>query len=370
MSNREIDGDATSRSGTVLRTRGSASTISSTLPVVSLFCGPGGFDEGFAQAGFTPVLAIDAEPAACNTFRRNHAAATVLKRDLSTAPRGYVAERLKELPDSPAPIGVIGGPPCQAFSKSNGHKKDGDPRAELPRHYAAILKDLNAEYAIDFFVFENVLGLKYKRHQEVFAQFKRLFANAGFNIFEGELDALHFGVPQVRKRVFIVGFNEQKHPDLTFTFPAGDRTKRITVRSTIGPLPTPLFYRRGTAPEAIPHHPNHWCMRPRSARFTNGTLKAGELKWRPFRMLRWDEPSWTVAYGHREVHIHPSGERRLSVYEAMLLQGFPEDYVFCGTLSDQIRLVSDAVPPPLAKALAIAIADALGYAIPKPKPAG
>ena len=69
-------------------------------------------------------------------------------------------------------------------------------------------------------------------------------------------------------------------------------------------------------------------------------------------MLEWGKPSWTVADGHREVHIHPSGKRRLSIYEAMLLQGFRPDYVLKGNLSDQIRLVSDAVPPPLARALA------------------
>jgi DNA (cytosine-5)-methyltransferase 1 len=69
-------------------------------------------------------------------------------------------------------------------------------------------------------------------------------------------------------------------------------------------------------------------------------------------VLEWGKPSWTVAYGHREVHIHPSGKRRLSIYEAMLLQGFRSDYVLNGNLSDQIRLVSDAVPPPLAAALA------------------
>ena len=56
--------------------------------------------------------------------------------------------------------------------------------------------------------------------------------------------------------------------------------------------------------------------------------------------------------GHREVHVHPNGKRRLSVYEAMLLQGFPKRNVLKGTLSDQIRQVSDAVPPPLARALA------------------
>lgn len=332
---------------------------SRVLPVVSLFCGPGGFDVGFAQAGFSPLLAIDLERAACNTFKRNHPLATVIERDLSTVSRGFVINQLHKLGVDAVPCGIIGGPPCQAFSLSNGHKTDDDPRAELPRHYAKLLKELNSEYQVDFFVFENVIGLKHSRHNSAFEQFKRLFAAAGFSLFEGELDAVNFGVAQVRKRVFVVGFNRDKYPNLKFSFPVNGDQARLTVRDKIGHLPPATLFQRGLSPEAIPHHPNHWCMQPRSIRFTNGTLKQGEIKGRPFRVLRWDEPSWTVAYGHREVHIHPSGERRLSVYEAMLLQGFPPDYVLCGTLSDQIRMVSDAVSPPVAKALATSIREAL-----------
>ena len=59
-------------------------------------------------------------------------------------------------------IGVIGGPPCQAFSMSNVHKKSDDPRLKLPGNYAHILSELNKHYGLDFFVFENVLGLRHK----------------------------------------------------------------------------------------------------------------------------------------------------------------------------------------------------------------
>ena len=72
-------------------------------------------------------------------------------------------------------------------------------------------------------------------------------------------------------------------------------------------------------------------------------------------MLSWSEPSWTIAYGNREIHIHPSGTRRLSVYESMLLQGFPTSYVLKGNLSEQIRQVSDTVPSQVGAALAKAI---------------
>lgn len=331
------------------------------LPVISLFSGSGGLDLGFCNAGFTPVLAIDASSAACLTYEHNHPGTRVLRRDLSALPKNYVLERLSELAGGVKPIGVVGGPPCQAFSQGNGFKRDDDPRAMLSKSYASILRELNNAFDLDFFVFENVLGLKHKRHDEQFKLFKRLFAGAGFRIFESELNAYDFGVAQVRKRLFIVGLNRSRFSDVEFKFPAPKNRQRKTVRDVIGKLPRPLFFNKRNGAATIPFHPNHWCMVPRSNRFFDGSLEEGELLGRPFRVLRWDEPSWTVAYGHREVHVHPSTKRRLSVYEAMRLQGFPKDYELCGTLSDQIRLVSDAVPPPLAEAIATSIAKALCY---------
>ena len=337
------------------------SAPASSHNLISLFCGPGGFDAGFKKAGFKSVLAIDTQRSACQTFEQNYPEASAYQQDLSKLKKGFIVERLKDQKVRDMPVGVIGGPPCQAFSQSNGFKTTDDPRAELPRHYAASLKELNGAIGLDFFVFENVLGIKQKQHESVLADFRRLFRAAGFNIFEGELNALDFGVPQVRKRLFIVGLNRDRYPDAAFQFPEPTAKRLFTVREKLFELPTPTHFQRGLTSKDIPFHENHWCMTPRSPRFTNGSLKEGQITGRPFRVLSWDRPSWTVAYGHREVHVHPSGSRRLSVYEAMLLQGFPPTYVLKGTLSDQIRMVSDAVSPPVAEALALRIAQTLGY---------
>lgn len=251
-------------------------------PLVSLFCGCGGLDLGFKEAGFEPVVAIDKDPIACRTYELNHPGVRVLKQDLASAPKGYILDRLAELPHERRPVGVIGGPPCQAFSLSNRNGGVRDARANLPENYAAVLKDLALAFELDFFVFENVLGLRYKKHSELFTVFKKLFSSAGFSIFEGELDAQDFGVPQVRKRIFVVGFNENKYPDLDFEFPLGSAKSRRTVQDAIGSLPKPTYFERGLLPADIPFHPNHWCMRPRSKKFFNGYLKEGDSKGRPF----------------------------------------------------------------------------------------
>jgi len=323
------------------------------IPTISLFCGSGGLDLGFARQGFQPVLAVDSADAACTTFEQNFPGCRVLKQDLSRVPPGYLVDRLAEMPSTAHPVGVVGGPPCQAFSRSNVHRRAADPRRMLPATYARLLSELRKAFDIDFFVFENVVELKHRDHKELFSDLKGLFREAGFTIFEDVLDAKDFGVPQTRRRVFIVGFNKRKYTKFAFAFPLAAFQVWKTVKDAIGRLPAPAYFARDLTPDKIPFHPNHWCMKPVSRRFSNGNMKQGDsTNGRPFRVLHWDKPSWTVAYGNREVHIHPSGKRRLSVYEAMLLQGFPESYQLLGNLSEQIRMVSDAVPPALGEALA------------------
>lgn len=90
-------------------------------------------------------------------------------------------------------------------------------------------------------------------------------------------------------------------------------------------------------------------MKPKSKRFLTGEMPVGG---RSFIKLEWKKPSRTVAYGNREIHVHPDGHRRLSIYEAMKLQGFPDSYRLMGTLSAQVKQISNAVPPPVAAALA------------------
>jgi len=328
------------------------------MPLLSLFSGPGGLDLGFERAGFRAMLALDVDSATVETYNLNRWARPVAEEaDLSeTTPLSIIARWRQSAGDCVRPVGIIGGPPCQAFSVSNVRKFREDPRARLPLAYARILDAFNREFDLEFFVFENVAGLGHRPHASSLELFVAEFAKAGFDVRTFYLDAVNFGVPQYRNRLFIVGFNNTRYDASQFTPPA-EKGRYRTVRETIGHLPEPVFFSRNLTRADIRPHPNHWCMNPKSLKFRNGALRAGEMLGRSFRMLEWDTPSWTVAYGHREVHVHPSGHRRLSVYEAMLLQGFPVDYELRGSLSDQIRLVSDAVPPPLAFALASAVRE-------------
>jgi DNA (cytosine-5)-methyltransferase 1 len=327
----------------------------SSLGLLSLFCGPGGLDEGFHQAGFSTFVAIDNDKECINTFALNHPSTHTSVEDITQ----LTIQKLDKIAGSTiSPLGVLGGPPCQSFSVSNVHQFNEDPRHRLPEAYARLLAKLNERNPISFFVFENVPGLLGKKHLHRYERFKRLFARAGFKLCEALLDAQDYGVPQERSRIIIVGINEKKHPGKVWIPPKPEKTV-ITVGDVLHGLPHPIFNAPGLDPQSFPVHPNHWCLVPRSAKFTNGKLEPGTMFGRSFRTLQWDKPSWTVAYGHREVHVHPNGKRRLSMYEALLLQTFPSKYRLTGNLSAQIRLVSEAVPPRLAYHIAKSIRETL-----------
>ena len=328
--------------------------------LISLFCGPGGMDEGFRQAGFATTLAYDIDSACVETFRFNHPQTKVQQADLSLLEADAIVADWNQTSPDLSPVGVIGGPPCQSFSISNVYQRDSDPRHLLLECYARILADLNNAFNLRFFVFENVPGLLAAKHIRRFERFTKMCEDAGFRVFMNSLNAQDFGVAQIRKRVFVIGINHKLYPSVEeFTFPTSTFEGPMHVRQVIEDLPEPAIFSRALSPSDIPHHPNHWCMAPKSPKFTNGMLNSGKVVGRSFRVLGWDQPSSTIAYGHREVHIHPNMRRRLSIFEAMLLQGFPETYKLKGTLSDQIRLVSEAVSPPVAREIAKAITEQL-----------
>lgn len=314
--------------------------------VISLFCGAGGLDIGFEQAGFNVVLAADYFKAAIDTHNLNSFGKSAVVLDLAKATAADLHKLIESIAPGAKPIGVIGGPPCQGFSQANTKRSHSDPRNTLAKNYTKIINQLADIYPIEFFLFENVSGLLAEENAKVLASLKRTLSSK-FTVASTCLNAQDFGVPQSRERFFMVGLRKSV-PKKKFVFPQPTSPIRRTVRQAIENLPAPTFFDKKLRPDDISHHPNHWTMRPLSKRFGPDLVSSG----RSLIRLEWDKPSRTVAYGNREIHVHPTGLRRLSIYEAMLLQGFPKTYRLCGNLSEQVTQVSNAVPPPLARALA------------------
>jgi len=206
---------------------------------------------------------------------------------------------------------------------------------------------------------ENVPDLKKAANGRLLAQEINRLEENGFDVRDFLVNAACHSVPQYRNRLFVLALPKDKFYMKRWSPPV-ENNERVTVGDAIRDLPAPVYFARGIEKESIPVHPNHWCMTPKSRRFFDGSLIEGYSSTRSFKTLTWDKPSITASYGHREVHVHPNGKRRLSVFEAMMIQGFPKDYVLDGTLSAQIDQVSEAVPPPLAEVVAKSICSALG----------
>lgn len=326
----------------------------SALPrVVSLFSGAGGLDLGFRQQGFPVPLAFDSSAAAIHTHRRNFEGTHGIVADLvSLGPAGVLDVVFATIPLGQR-IGLIGGPPCQGFSRGNTSSRSDDPRNELPSLYIQIVRSLMVHYTIDFVVFENVLGIKDKKHLPTFHALLENLNGLNFDVAENELCSLDFGVPQNRRRIILTAMRKDLGCKLA---PPKGRKGPVTVEDAISGLPEPVFFAHGLSPSEFPLHPNHWTMKPKSKRFSN---PIGVSEGRSFKRLSWNKPSPTIAFGHREIHVHPDGRRRLSIYEAMILQGFPKTFVLEGNLSEQVEQISNAVPPPLANSIAAAVKEAL-----------
>ena len=140
----------------------------STVPIVSIFSGPGGMDLGFRRQGFLPILAIDSDPVAVETYNFNDKRRVARRRDLSKMSDAEIVALVEEVSPDVRPRGVVGGAPCQSFSIGNVHPKPNDARKRLLMRYAQILKALNKRFCLDFFVFENVVGLKSKGNKRYF----------------------------------------------------------------------------------------------------------------------------------------------------------------------------------------------------------
>jgi DNA (cytosine-5)-methyltransferase 1 len=316
----------------------------SGLPkLLSLFCGAGGLDIGFSQAGFRTFLSVDNMASAIETQKKNKLSRFSLCEDISEFGSARILGFHKENNFKGGSIGVIGGPPCQGFSRANSSRGLNDPRNELVKRYVDVIERLNKKIDIEFVVFENVAGIKDEANSGVYKYLLEKLNKLGFNVTELDLMATNFGVPQMRRRILVVA--EKYGCDFS---PVSSlvASNEPNVDAFIKGLPEPLFYsRKGVSADDIPYHPNHWTMSPKSYRFTTSPEKW--RKSRSFKLLKWGGPSPTIAFGNREIHVHPSAKRRLSIFEAMRLQGFPDNFQIMGNLSEQVTQISNAVPPPI-----------------------
>lgn len=334
---------------------------------------------GATWAGVSVKIAIDIDSHATSTYKTNHPTVDTRTADLSALKRLPVQRVKKDC------LVLFGGPPCRGFSTSNQRTRSlHNPTNWLFSEFLRHSRQLRP----DWVVFENVRGLLETEGGFFFDQVVSKLRRQGYTISDWLLNAADFGVPQKRWRLFIIGSLHGIRPKM----PTRQTTKTVTVADAILDLP---ILRNGASVDRMPyrsephstyanhmrmgldHSTNHFVTKndPRILERYRHIPKGGNWEDIPRRLMRsyadperchtgiykrlkLNAPSVVIGNFRKNMLIHPTQTRGLSVREAARLQSFPDDFQFLGSIGLQQQQVGNAVPPLLAKAVFDSIIEA------------
>lgn len=346
------------------------------MNIIDLFCGCGGLSEGFEEAGFNIISANDVDKNMIKSYKINHPnTKTILENINNLSAEDFLVKKNKKDIDI-----IIGGPPCQGFS-TVGKRRKKDPRNLLFYQYLRILKEIKPK----MFVMENVPGLLTMGRGMIKNIMKKHFEKLGYNVVINILKAENFWVPQRRRRIFFVGNLFHK----PFEFPKQTNGKINTVWDAIGDLPklevgesstkyekepitcfqkylrgkeTQLSYHKASnhseimieRMKHIKQGENHSNL-PQHLRLNSGYPNI-------YGRLIANEPANTITGNCGCVSapgrfIHPFQNRGITIREAARLQSFKDNRKFFGSQNIKYKQVGNAVPPLLARALALKVKE-------------
>lgn len=283
--------------------------------LIDLFAGCGGMSLGFQNAGFDVLAAYDNWQPAIDIYSSNFNH-PIYKVDLAS---DDITRTIQQM----APEIIIGGPPCQDFSIAGKREFEGK-RANLTLIYSQIINSVRPKW----FVMENVYNIE---KSPIFNQALSIFKSAGYGITKHIWDASYMGVPQMRKRYFVIGRLGSQDDFLLEDLIKGLSQERMTIREYLKdkPLDTEYYYM----------HPRSYARRA---------------------IFSIDEPSSTIRGVNRPMpegyHCHPADKttdltavRSLTSKERSYIQTFPEEFVFKGAKTDIEQAIGNAVPVKMAE---------------------
>ena len=361
--------------------------MSRMLNFIDLFCGCGGFSAGLEKAGLNCIAGLDHRQFAIDTFMLNHKSALGICEDIRCSNPDLIRRKIRKHFGSNRKIHLIcGGPPCQGFS-TVGSGNASDERNHLFLDFLKFVKYFEPEYIM----IENVTGLLAKKNREPLKSIYQCFNNLGYNVDIRVLSSNHFGVPEVRRRVIIIGnrigaknyFPEKKFANY------GENVKNLKKCRDVDWAFKNLITYRGKAhnhnvkeaqikkklelkrlkriPEgkSVRYEKDEKLYLTKSLYFDHGTDEHGnrltwndidENRFREAKLARLDRgrPSPTIVT-NKTAHYHPTEHRYLTIREAAAIQSFHPKFKFTGTVSNQWTMIGNAVPPLMAEAIGKAI---------------
>jgi DNA (cytosine-5)-methyltransferase 1 len=367
--------------------------------VIDLFCGCGGFGLGAELAGFHTLAAIDIDPTLQSSYKLNLPGTNVIEADLSTVDKSYWNTLLK----GNKVDGIIGGPPCQAFSRLGAGKVD-DSRRNLILDFYRHVNLISPK----FFVMENVEGILDSKNIPQLIKGIDIVRNKYSILGPFVIDASEWGAPTKRKRVLVIGYDPKRMNaiELSDFLPSKD-IRPVTVKDAIDDLREPI--KQSKDPENFgwaEYHKNknvsEYARRMRARPpiglgyaesiklLKNGivsgnfdTIHSKSVSDRYFQLapgktdpvsrakkLSWDGLCPTLRAGtgsdkgsHQAVRpIHPTKGRVITVREAARLQGFPDWFCFHHTKWHSFRMIGNSVSPIVSKKIMGVIYNTLAAA--------
>jgi len=365
------------------------------IPVIDIYSGTGGFSHGFEQTKkFEVVAGIDLLPDRVKTFSKNHPTANSYCEDI----RKFSLKTFTK--DKNRPKIIIGGPPCQGFSSIRPFRSvnEKDVRNNLFEYFALAVDLIHPEW----FVLENVVGLLTHQKDKTFKKLLSIFEEMGYTASWNVINSAHFGLPQRRERLIVVGNCSGKKfqfPKPTHYFNGRSMVRKkvhkhseselnkknlkpaVTVMDAIKDLPkiksgrsanrysnkvNPSDYakkmRKNSKELTLHEATNHSTKLLKVIKFAGSNIKAlpeGLVTSgfsTSYSRLEANEPSVTITvnfcFPGSNKCIHPFQNRALTPREAARLQGFEDSYVFKGNRNQIIKQIGNAVPPLLGKIIA------------------
>ena len=341
--------------------------------VGDLFAGVGGMSEGFRQAGFEIAFAVEFDKDIAKAYQLNHKGTDVYAEDICQID---VESLHKKYPHIDV---IIGGPPCQGFSQKGKRLSLDDPRNFLFQQYVRFVKELTPKY----FVLENVPNIITTSDGYFKNQIVEAFEKLGYKVKYGVLTATDFGVPQDRRRAVFIG--QLGENTIEFPKPNGRHT---TVKEAIYDLP---FIASGEGEETAKYDKKAFTEFQKEMRgnckvlYNHVATAHSKLALERLALIPKGAGKEVLPTEHRTKSIysgtwcrlledgiaatittrfdtpssgrftHPILDRCLTTREAARIQSFPDDFIFYGTKTIQMKEVGNAVPPLLAKAIALEI---------------
>lgn len=341
---------------------------------VSLFSGAGGLDIGSFMAGVPVLISTDFDKDSIQTLKKNSEfkESEIIEGDLHQIESKVFADIINK--KKPNKFIVIGGAPCQPFSKAgywvgnNTRKGINDPRATLVDEYLRVVVDLQP----DGFVFENVESLMHPTNKIIIDKFLEIIEDNGYKFKVVRANALDYGVPQKRKRLFILGTKGEfktESPEKTHSDDANDGLlPYVNVGEVLQGFDTDEFFEdyevtsHGTYYQElceVPPGENYKALTA-WAGYPNPKFVADKRFWNFLLKLAPNKPSWTItAQPGPWVGPFHWDNRRLRVPEIAALQTFPKGYKFHGSRRSIQKQIGNAVPCLMGKAMVLHVKESL-----------